>query len=152
MGLQLAGEDIVSTTTLRGHVSDLTVERVETGYGEYGGFGHRTKMKVGGRLVSYESPGRPAICDGDEVVVSGRDGPVAFVAIAYRNLSAGIEGNEGLFGTCGLSVVALVLCAGALSQGSFLALVFGAFAAYACLRAGRIFEAIDAIEKAASTG
>lgn len=133
----------MKTKTLRGPVSNLQVDHVQSGAGEFSAACYRATLNVGGHRVTYASPRRIAISDGDEVAVCGSEGTAAFTAMAYRNVTTGAEGNQGLFGARAVTVGVLLLCVVTLIQGSLLAVVFGTMAAFFHLCTARLADAID---------
>ncbi len=131
------------TTTLRGPASNLNAEWFQTGAGEYGSAGYQVTLEVGGRSVRFTAQQRPAIGDGDDVIVAVRESARGLYALAYRNLSNGTESNAGRFGSCAITAVAFLICLLACRDGSPLAFFAGGMAACLGVFAARVFEAVD---------
>ena len=58
---------------------------------------HITSFQIAGRQVKYESTRRQMINEGDKMIVIGTVRGKILFALAYKNLTSGIENSQGWF-------------------------------------------------------
>jgi hypothetical protein len=132
---------------LVGQISDAKNDW--TWSGEGGSFSHTARFSLGAQKVRLDTTSRPQNEEGDRIVVAGPVRGGELRALAYKNLSSGVQGESGYVSALLVGICLLLAALPAITPAPLLAAALAAVGAALLMHSRRIWAALQALESAA---